>query len=288
MTRTGREPAPLAERFWSHVQKTDGCWLWIGTKTHGYGTMMVSVMATDGRPAWRGERAPRISFELAYGPIPPGQHVLHQCDTPACVRPDHLRLGTARDNALDKEARGRGGHRPLKLTEATVVAIRSEYAKGIRSQSAIAKSHMLSHETIRAILYGQMWKRAGGPISVPPIRAETLWTRKLAPEQVHSIIMRYRAGETSMQLAGEYGVSHTAIWAILTGRSWKHIWTRLGLVPGPLRSDRPPRTGQPRRRLMFTADHVELARTARGEGKTLRLIAKELDCSHTTVRRLLQ
>lgn len=87
------------ERFWARVSKTDTCWLWTGEiKNRGYGTVTVA-----GRPKY----AHRIAYELAYGPMLPGLQCLHRCDTPACVRPEHLFLGTQGDNIRDMVSKNR-------------------------------------------------------------------------------------------------------------------------------------------------------------------------------------
>jgi hypothetical protein len=87
------------DRFWSRVDKTDGCWLWTGwTSRFGYGRIK-----RDNRECL----THRVSWELTNGPIPDGMCVLHRCDVPACVRPDHLFLGTKTDNAADRTAKGR-------------------------------------------------------------------------------------------------------------------------------------------------------------------------------------
>lgn len=100
---------PVEERFWSKVEKTDGCWLWTACVDQaGYGKF------GEGGQGGRTLRAPRVSYEWAYGPIPDGLYVLHRCDTPACVRPDHLFLGNAKDNALDVAKKGRA--RAQKIT----------------------------------------------------------------------------------------------------------------------------------------------------------------------------
>lgn len=74
-----------------------GCWLWDGNFFQGkdYGR-------------FRGKRAHRISYEYHKGIIPEGLLVCHKCDTPACVNPDHLWLGTSYDNHTDRENKGRG------------------------------------------------------------------------------------------------------------------------------------------------------------------------------------
>jgi hypothetical protein len=83
------------------VDKTGNCWLWRGRRSgNGYGQIGI---------ARKSHLAHRFMWQLLKGPIPPGLHVLHKCDTPACVNPDHLFLGTAKDNSDDKWAKGRDG-----------------------------------------------------------------------------------------------------------------------------------------------------------------------------------
>ena len=89
----------VEERFWRKVQKSDGCWLWIGATIRGYGELSV-----DGRPVY----AHRLSLEWALGrPISPGMDACHTCDEALCVRPEHLYEGTRKQNVADMMARGR-------------------------------------------------------------------------------------------------------------------------------------------------------------------------------------
>ena len=86
------------ERFWGKVHKTDNCWFWIGCKNRdGYGKIGVSG---------RTFRAHVYSWMLRNGHLPSGQQVLHSCDTPLCVRPDHLFLGNNSDNSKDRARKG--------------------------------------------------------------------------------------------------------------------------------------------------------------------------------------
>lgn len=87
------------ERFWRKVKKTDGCWFWMGGRNDdGYGIAIMNGHVCG---------AHRKAWAITRGPIPEGMQVLHHCDTPSCVRPDHLWLGTQKDNMQDMRRKGR-------------------------------------------------------------------------------------------------------------------------------------------------------------------------------------
>ena len=93
----------IAEQFWSRVEKTDSCWLWTGsTNKYGYG-----LTHRGGPNQATTRRAHRMAWELCNGPIPKGLWVLHKCDNPPCVNPDHLFVGNRSDNMKDAAAKGR-------------------------------------------------------------------------------------------------------------------------------------------------------------------------------------
>ena len=84
---------PLAERFWSHVIKSPGCWEWTASKTtKGYGMYWVST-----KPKRR-TTAHRLAYELAFGAVPDEMLVDHVCHNRGCVNPEHLRLATNKQN----------------------------------------------------------------------------------------------------------------------------------------------------------------------------------------------
>lgn len=100
-----QEKAMIAN-FWSKADKSGECWLWKGTTSGSmkYGRFVHRFVST-----W----AHRFSFILRNGPIPDGFVVMHTCDVPACVNPDHLRIGTQRENMNDMISKGR--HKPNYL-----------------------------------------------------------------------------------------------------------------------------------------------------------------------------
>jgi hypothetical protein len=84
---------------WSIPEPNSGCWLWLGALFNdGYGAMTANGKC---------RRAHRISYQEFVGPIPDGLHLLHSCDVPTCINPDHLRPGTPKDNKGDQISRNR-------------------------------------------------------------------------------------------------------------------------------------------------------------------------------------
>lgn len=118
----------MTQRFWEKIDKSGYCWVWLAsTDTKGYGLIGISSGKT--------KLAHRYSYFLEYGEIPKGQLVLHKCDNPPCVNPDHLFLGSHTDNARDRSAKGRNNRANQKgencylskLTYQQVVEIRKAY-----------------------------------------------------------------------------------------------------------------------------------------------------------------
>lgn len=98
---------PIDGRFWRRVRQTANCWEWTGQlMTSGYGALSVQG---------RRQGAHRVSWELHHGPVPSDLWVLHRCDNRACVRPDHLFLGTPLDNMRDMAAKGRHRNGPTPM-----------------------------------------------------------------------------------------------------------------------------------------------------------------------------
>lgn len=131
-----------------------GCWLWAGALSNsGYGR--TSLRRKD-------VLAHRFFYENLKGPIPPGKWALHKCDTRSCVNPDHITLGTPRENTQEAIQRGRWrpptgeAHGNAKLTAQDVRAIRA--APGRTSRKALAEQFGVSTGTIGDVLRGRGWR----------------------------------------------------------------------------------------------------------------------------------
>lgn len=151
---------PLQVRFWKHVKKVDdGCWEWTAAVVRGYGKIGGFSKVDDRKVQLH---AHRVSWELAFGTIPDGLLVLHRCDNTKCVRPDHLFLGTHKDNVEDMHRKGRGSygedHWKHKLTSASVKEIRERFQNG-ETKRGLARVFGVDKSTIKAIVERVCWNR---------------------------------------------------------------------------------------------------------------------------------
>lgn len=137
---------PVAPRILRTIRKDGGCWIWTGSCTRdGYGVLII------GRKQVRAHRA---SYEAFNGPITNGELVRHTCDTPRCVNPSHLILGSAKDNTADMDSRGRrrrpSDHPLWKLDRTDWHLIRNRRARG-ETLRAIASDYGVAFQTISDI-----------------------------------------------------------------------------------------------------------------------------------------
>ena len=143
---------PMMERFMSKVSKEGECWLWTAAvNSWGYGQIRDDNSRQIG--------AHIASYMLFRGDVPNGMTVLHSCDNPLCVNPEHLSIGTQAENIADCVRKGRNakGERQhsSKLTEDDVVAIR--IASGIK-YSELSKKYMVNPTTIKRIRERIIWR----------------------------------------------------------------------------------------------------------------------------------
>lgn len=141
----------LQKRFEQYFEKTpDSCWIWKSSRDqNGYGTFNI-----DRKP----KKSSRVSYELYKGPIPEGRFVCHKCDNPPCVNPDHLFIGTRKDNMRDMTNKGRSAHGEkngqAKLTEQDVIAI----WKDSRTHCEIGQHYGVTQSMITRIKNKKNWK----------------------------------------------------------------------------------------------------------------------------------
>lgn len=147
------------KRFMVKVDKGDSssCWLWHGCLNNkGYGTV---TRRRHGKK--RNYLAHRYSYELRNGPVPDGLCVLHKCDIPRCVNPDHLFLGTQADNIKDCVAKGRSPrgeqHGRAKLSDADVISILMFINLGAK-QRDISEAFGVSRSIVSDIKCGRTYR----------------------------------------------------------------------------------------------------------------------------------
>jgi hypothetical protein len=170
----GKKVTDLREHFWSKVERREQaeCWAWCGAKLKtGYGSIRVD---------YRALRAHRVAFELEVGSIPIGLDVCHTCDNRICVNPQHLFLGTRKENMQDAKNKGRlvrgpatpeerarltsiapglkgEDHPRAKLTWDFVRSVRARVLAG-EKQVDLARQYNLNVQYLNGIIKGRLWK----------------------------------------------------------------------------------------------------------------------------------
>lgn len=199
-------------RILSYIHETHTCWIWCGTRLKdGYGQVCL------GRERYQ---AHRLAYYIHYG-IDPGQlMVCHHCDNPPCCRPDHLFLGTGKDNQRDcsmKHRRSGVKHGNSKLIDADVLFIRGSSL----SHSELAERFGVTPELIGQVRRGIAWTHVAGAIRDSfKCSGESHGRSKLTRDDVLQIRSSHL---TVSQLAQRYKISKAHVHGILTRRFWKHL-----------------------------------------------------------------
>jgi len=208
------------ERFFlERVKKNGDCWIWQGGKRGKYGDFKyISHRCAAHRWAW----------EFYRGPIPKGLCILHSCDTPLCVNPAHLFVGTISDNTRDMIKKGRGavchqqgennpGH---VLSKSDVIEIKT--AKGHIGQRALAKHFGVCVATIQHIQAGRTWTHVHVEMAarMRHRRGSENGRAKLTADQVDQIKERCKS-RRQKDVAREFGVTQSTVSCIVRGATWR-------------------------------------------------------------------
>ncbi len=204
-----------SKRFWEKVRvvkDVNTCWIWLGSFfPDGYGQFY--VRKDEGNPRTRNRPAHIVAWELTNGPVPDGKIILHDCDNPPCVRPDHLICGTQADNVRDAADKDRIAHGSRngnsRLDEHKVKKIRELHAAGLNTVD-LERKFKVARTTISSIVRGKIWARVGGPVR-DTIDHPLPRRRVLTPEQTKTMISMYSSGYTQQELADEFKVSLATI-----------------------------------------------------------------------------
>lgn len=154
--------ATLKKRILLRIKKIPkGCWNWSGaiSGNNGYGTV------SDGQKSCK---AHRLSYELFVGPIPKRRIIMHTCDNPICINPDHLKVATHKENMWDAAVKNRfrsvsffrnpETHSHAKLNWEKVGKIRTLFKEQIYTYVELAKLFGIGAGTIRAIVNNKIWR----------------------------------------------------------------------------------------------------------------------------------
>lgn len=153
------------QRFWLYTRKgnPDECWKWLGYIPRGKYGLGYGQLRDETK-----KRLPahRFSYRLHKGPIPNGLIVCHKCDNPKCVNPNHLFLGTHKDNAEDRDRKGRGNpgvslgekHGNSVITDKIVLEMRRLYRPRKVSQQFLADRFNCDRKTVSHVVRRSTWR----------------------------------------------------------------------------------------------------------------------------------
>lgn len=198
---------PVASRFWSKVNKTDGCWIWEGARTsQGYGAFWINGRTLP---------AHRVVLSLSGVAVNEEMFVCHKCDNCSCVNPAHLFLGTAADNSADMKAKSRQArgsrNAAAKLSDSSLSGVVAAIRDGL-SYRAVAAMFKIDRAQVSNIARGRAW-------GVPPLRTTEL-QRRLTPDEVLAVRYAHNSGSSIRECATIVGCSYTTARRVLRGERY--------------------------------------------------------------------
>lgn len=171
------------------INESTGCWLWTAAlMPNGYGRLAIRA---DGKI--KSYLAHRLSYELFFGPIPVGLYVCHHCDRRGCVNPEHLFLGTQKDNIRDALAKGR-------------------LATGDRNGSRLHPERRATGDRNGARLHPER-----------VARGEKNHSAKLTAASVVEARKTHESGSSYANIAKALGVDLNTVWDAVNRRTWAHV-----------------------------------------------------------------
>lgn len=219
---------PLVERFEAKFEKgpETECWPWLASHNGaGYGMI------------WDQERgrkvlATRVSYELYKGPIPDGGLILHSCDNPICVNPNHLRVGSYKDNVTDMDVRGRrvpvsmkgDGNPGAVLKAAEVTSLLKDYVDGV-PRKTIASRYGISEYSLSDYTDGKSWVHLHGKDGCPTLEQLTAAKRTtpVTEEIARNVWRLHFAGKSVTEIAQLTKQSIDSVSSLVQGRTWRHL-----------------------------------------------------------------
>ena len=202
------------ERFLNKVQVNDQshCWEWQGALTKcGYGNVGI-----------RGKnfRAHRLSAAFYNGfDMQSEMLICHHCDNPKCVNPDHLFVGTDKDNSRDMSRKGRAGRK--KVTAEQALEIKTLFCTKQQTAKQLSKTYGLNESTIRRLAQGKFHHYLP---EMPDPTKEWNYGRKLSEDEVRQLRHEYDVCRIPHRtIAKKYGLNESTVWHIVARNTWKHV-----------------------------------------------------------------